>query len=304
MFRSALRLVRPDPATDNDILSVHPPAHLARVKTLDALGEGALDYGDTPAYRGVLHRALVAVGGTLLATCMVADGEVAHAFNPGGGLHHAYADRAAGFCPFNDTVIAIRLLQREYGYRRIAVLDLDGHHGDGTQALLYQEQVLYLSLHRYDGHFYPGTGAASEVGEGEGAGYTLNLPLERGTGPAEYLRLLDTIALPKIREYRPDFIFVQVGVDSHREDPMVRLGLETITYRHIAQRLDQLAHEVCDGRLVAVAGGGYRPEAVARCWAVFLGTLAGLFGSEDDPALLRLTDPIAAQQLVGQTISS
>ena len=139
MFAGALRLIRPQPATDDDILTVHTPSLLAKIKVLDAVGKGFLDYGDTPAYRGVLNRALVAVGGTTLAACLVADGEMTQAFNAGGGLHHAHADRAAGFCPFNDVAIAIRLLQREYGLRRIAVLDLDGHHGDGTQGLFYQE---------------------------------------------------------------------------------------------------------------------------------------------------------------------
>ena len=289
MFAGALRLVRPQPATDADILTVHAPSLLAKVEALDAVGEGFLDYGDTPAYRGVLDRALVAVGGTTLAACIVADSEAGYAFNAGGGLHHAHADRAAGFCPFNDVAIAIRLLQREYGLRRIAVLDLDGHHGDGTQELFYREPILYVSLHRYDGRFYPGTGSANEAGEGAGAGYTLNLPLGRGAGPAEYLQLLDTVALPKIRRYQPELIFVQVGADSHRDDPMVRLGLETLTYRDIAERLGSLADELCGGRLVAVAGGGYRPETVARCWAVFLGTLAGFF-SDDDPRLDALAE--------------
>lgn len=299
MFAGALRLVRPEPATDEDILTVHTPDLLAKIKTLDAAGEGFLDYGDTPAYRGILDRARVAVGGTTLAACLVADGEARYAFNAGGGLHHAHADRAAGFCPFNDVAIAIRLLQREYGMQRIAVLDLDGHHGDGTQALLYREPILYVSLHRYGGRFYPGTGSAGETGHGAGAGYTLNLPLERGTGPARYLEFLDTVALPKIRRYRPELIFVQVGADSHRGDPMVRLGLETITYRHIAERLVSLAGDLCDGRLVAVAGGGYRPENVARCWAVFLGTLAGFF-SDDDPRLKALAGAPAGRHTAGR----
>ena len=299
MFAGGLRMIRPGPATDADILTVHTPALLAKTKALDAAGEGFLDYGDTPAYRGILDRALVAVGGTNLAACLVADGEERQAFNAGGGLHHAHVDRAAGFCPFNDIAIAIRLLQREYGLRRIAVLDLDGHHGDGTQELFYREPILYVSLHRYGGRFYPRTGSSGETGRGAGAGYTLNLPLARGAGPAEYLELLDNVALPKIRRYRPEIIFVQVGADSHRDDPMVRLGLETITYRYIAQRLGSLADELCDGRLVAVAGGGYRPEVVARCWAVFLGTLAGFF-SDDDPRLEFLASTPSARQPAGR----
>jgi acetoin utilization protein AcuC len=266
---------RPTEATDADILAVHSPEHLAHVKAGDERGTGFLDYGDTPAWSGVLRRAKLAVGGTLLAARLVAGGTVRRAFNPAGGLHHAQCDRAAGFCPFNDLVIAVRALQREHGIERIAIVDLDGHHGDGTEALLYDEPVLTISMHRYDGRFYPGTGAAGAVGRGPGFGFNLNLPLDRGTRGPAYLATFDRWVAPAVRDYRPEIILVQVGADSHFADPLVRLGLALPDFRALAARLAALADELCGGRLIAVAGGGYAPEHVARVWAVYLATLSG-----------------------------
>ena len=286
-----LKLVEPKSATDEEILLVHDPAYLAFVKEQDAAGTGFLDYGDTPAYPGVLLRAQVAVGATLAGARAIARGEVDHAFNPGGGLHHAGRARAGGFCVFNDAVIAVRVLKKEFGIERVAIVDLDGHHGDGTQELLWDEPVLYASMHRHGGRFYPQTGAGTDVGAGAGLGYTLNVPLERGTGDAEYLRQLDEVVLPYVAGYRPDFLIVQIGVDTHRGDPLVRLDLSAGVYREIALRLHALAHELCGGRLLALAGGGYVPEAVARCWAIVLGTLAGPFRDGTDPRLARLLDP-------------
>jgi acetoin utilization protein AcuC len=273
--------VRPEMATEREILRVHSTDHLAHVRAGDARGSGFLDYGDTPAWTGVFRRAALAVGGTLLAARLVASGQFRRAFNPAGGLHHAHHDRAGGFCPFNDVVIAVRCLQEEFGYRRIAIVDLDGHHGDGTEALLYDEPVLTISMHRFDGRFYPKTGSPQDVGRGPGFGYNLNVPLERGTDDATYLRAFDRWVIPAVRRFLPHVLFVVVGADSHFADPLVRLGLTLEGYRHLAQRLASLSDEMCRGRMVAVAGGGYAPEHVARCWTVFLGTIANAWLPDD-----------------------
>jgi acetoin utilization protein AcuC len=278
---------RPGEATDEEILRVHAPDLLAHVRAGDERGTGFLDYGDTPAWKGVLRRAKLAVGGTLLAARLVASGQFRRAFNPAGGLHHARRDRVGGFCPFNDVVIAVRHLQAEFGYQRIAAVDLDGHHGDGTEALLYDEPILTASLHRYNGRFYPGTGAATEVGRGPGLGYNLNVPLERGTDGPTYLAAFERWIVPAVRDYQPEILFVVVGADSHYADPLVRLGLDLPTFRQLARWLGALADDLCAGRLVAVAGGGYAPERVARCWAVYLGTLSGAW-PDDDPWLRAL----------------
>jgi acetoin utilization protein AcuC len=282
-----LCVVRPDEATDEEILRVHTPEHLAHIREADARGTGFLDYGDTPAWRGVFRRAALAVGGTLLAARLVASGRFRCAFNPAGGLHHAKRDRAGGFCPFNDVVIAVRCLQTEFGFRRIAIVDLDGHHGDGTESLLYDEPILTISMHRFDGRFYPRTGSPTDVGRGAGFGYNLNVALDRGTDDEAYLRAFDRWVAPAVQRYLPQVLFVVVGADSHVADPLVRLGLTLDGYRHLAHRLRELAREICEGRLVAVAGGGYAPEHVARCWTVVLGCLAGAW-LPGDPRLAAL----------------
>jgi len=273
-----VRRVRPAEATEAELETAHAPAFVRSVRERVAAGEGRFDRS-TPIYPGLYERALVAVGATLTGARMIADGEARHAFNPGGGLHHAARERASGFCIFNDIVVAVRALQREFGLRRIAVVDVDGHHGDGTQQELYDESVLYVSLHRYDGRFYPATGAATELGEGAGYGYTANVPLPRRCGDAPYLYALRALVAPLLRAYRPEFIIMQYGVDGHYQDPMVRLALTTAAYRETARLLHALSHELCDGCLLVTGGGGYKPEAAVRCWAILLATLAG-----DDPA--------------------
>ncbi len=269
-----LPIYRPEPATEAELLTVHSRKYIQHVKDMDAKGEGYFDRNDTPAWHGVYNRAAMAVGGTLLGADLIGSGKVTHAFHPAGGLHHAKYDRAAGFCIFNDIVAAVRLWQNRYGYQRIAILDVDGHHGDGTQALLYREPVLTVSLHMYDGRFYPKTGALSERGEGPGLGYALNLPLPRFSTDEDYVKLLE-IALTEIERYQPQALILQYGVDGHFSDRMVGLKLSTRVYEQIAEQAHALAHRVCDGRLLVVSGGGYEPDAVARCWAILAASLSG-----------------------------
>lgn len=275
LLDGALRRYRQSPATLEELLPVHERGYVEFVRRRDAEGHGYLDYGDTPAYPGVWDRSLLAVGGTLLAARLIAAGEVRHAFNPGGGLHHARRERAAGFCVFNDVVVAVRALQREFGLSRIAILDFDGHHGDGTQDLLYAEPLLTVSLHRYGGRFFPGCGRADELGFGAGAGYNLNVPLPRQVGDQAYLWAVRDAVLPRLYAYRPELVVVQIGADGHHGDPLVRLGLTTNTYAELGALTHRAAHDLCSGRLLLVAGGGYRPEAVARCWLAFLSPLVG-----------------------------
>ncbi|MCW5882115.1 MAG: acetoin utilization protein AcuC [Anaerolineae bacterium] len=275
LFQGGLRLLTPVEASEDELRLVHTPDYIARVWEADARGEGALDGRDTPAWRGMYRRAALAVGGTLLGARAIMHGEVSHAFNPAGGLHHARADRASGFCIFNDIVIATRLLQREFGLERIAIIDVDGHHGDGTQALLYNEAILKVSLHQYDGRFYPGTGSTVERGAGGGYLYNINLPLTRRVGDAFYQNSFDLFVPPLLHQYRPQFIIVQFGADAHVSDPLVGLRLTTDTYVHLIQRLHQMAHLLCDGRLLFLGGGGYNPRTVARVWAILTATLSG-----------------------------
>jgi acetoin utilization protein AcuC len=153
-------------------------------------------------------------------------------------------------------------------------MDVDGHHGDGTQALLYQEPVLKVSIHQYDGRFFPKTGALGERGAGPGWGYSVNLPLPRFATDAEYLPLLH-IGLEQVEAYRPQAIILQYGVDAHYTDRMVGLKISTLVYEQVAQQVHDLAHRVCGGRLLVVGGGGYEPATVARCWSILMANLAG-----------------------------
>ncbi len=291
-------------ATEEELATVHSLEHIRHVQAMDAQGEGMFDRNDTPAWPGVYRRAALAVGGTLVAADLVASGQAKHVFHVAGGLHHAHYDRVSGFCIFNDIVAAVRRWQTRYGYRRIAILDVDGHHGDGTQALLYQEPVLTVSLHQYDGRFFPKTGALNERGVGRGLGYALNLPLPRYSSDAEYRPLLE-IALAQLEAYRPQAIILQYGVDGHFSDRMVGLKLSTYLYETVVREVHALAHRVCEGRLVVVGGGGYEPEAVARCWGLLLANLVGQaktlgerYTNLHDPAEnLPQSEPIVAEQV-------
>lgn len=287
-----IRLVRPDPATEADLELAHSPDFVRFVRERAGSGVGRFDRS-TPVYPGVYQRALAAVGATLTGARMIARGEVRHAFNPSGGLHHASRERASGFCLFNDIVIAVRALQREFALRRIAVVDVDGHHGDGTQAELYHEPILYISLHRYDGRFYPATGTVEETGADAGAGYTVNVPLPRRCGDGPYLYALHELVGPLLCRYRPELIIVQYGVDGHYLDPLVRLALSTSAYAETARLLHALAHDLCGGRLLVTGGGGYNPDAAARCWAILMATLAGDCPAPGDARYGRLFDVAA-----------
>jgi acetoin utilization protein AcuC len=269
-----LLVVSPSLAGEVELELVHSPEFVREVRERVASGTGRFDRS-TPIYPGLYQRALAAVGATLEGARLIARGEVSHAFNPSGGLHHAARERASGFCLFNDIVIAVRALQREHGLSRIAVLDVDGHHGDGTQAELYDEPILYISLHRYDGRFYPATGSLNEMGSGLGLGYTVNIPLPRRCGDRPYLLALNTLVAPLLRDYRPEYIILQFGTDGHFQDPLVRLALTTSAYAETARLVHDLAHTLCGGRLLVTGGGGYNPEATSRCWALLLATLAG-----------------------------
>lgn len=261
-------------ADENEILCVHTADYVDHVQRLDIAGTGKLD-GSTPAWNGMYQRAERVVGGSLLAADLIAAGTADHVFNPAGGQHHAHAGRGGGFCIFNDVVAAVRRFQQN-GFDRIVVLDVDGHHGDGTERLLWRERVLAISLHQYGERTYPGTGGPTDIGEAAGLGYNLNLPLVRNTGDAAYLSILHQIAGPAIRAYRPQVLIVEYGTDAHWADPLLRLRLSTAAYASIARWIHDLTHELCEGRLLVVGGGGYEPEHVVRCWLLMLAELAGL----------------------------
>ncbi|MEZ0290350.1 MAG: acetoin utilization protein AcuC [Sulfolobales archaeon] len=262
-------------ASIEDLMLVHDKEYINFVIRATERGEGFLDYGDTPARRGVFEGAIARVGASILGVDLIMTSEYKHTFNPCGGLHHARPSAAAGFCVFNDIAIAARYAQKKYSVRRIAIVDVDGHHGDGTQDIFYNESsVLTISLHRYG--IYPGTGWYTELGSGEGEGYNINIPLPEGVDDISYLYAFREIVIPALLEYKPELIILQYGADSHYEDPLVGLGLTTYGYQEIMKIIHRVAHETSSGRILATGGGGYVPENVARIWSIGFITLADL----------------------------
>ena len=296
----SITTIEPPLATIDELTLAHPLRFVERIRSLDAAGTGVFDTPDTVAWPGVFDRARAAVGATMEAVRLVTSGVSSHVFNPGGGLHHAFAERARGFCIFNDLAIAVRALSQA-GLERVAIIDVDGHHGDGTQEILYDHGALHISLHQYDGRFFPGTGSIDETGWGAGHGLTLNIPLPRHTGEEAYLDAFRSIVPAAIRAYSPQVIVLNFGVDGHHDDPLVKLRLGIRTYRFLAIACHELAHEVANGRMIVTGSGGYDPGVVSRCWSVLLATLTGqLSGVRGLPpgSFLNAPSPDAASKAI------
>lgn len=273
----------PDAATIDDLLLAHDRGLVAAVRAAaddPALADPryGLGPGDTPGFPGMHEAASLIVGGTLLATRLVLLGEAHRALNPAGGLHHAHRDRAAGFCVYNDCVVAIERATRENPGLRVAYVDIDAHHGDGVQEAFYDRaDVLTLSVHESGSYLYPGTGHNREIGEDAGRGFALNVPMPPFAGDACYALVLAGVIAPALRAYSPDLVFLQGGADTHRDDPLAHLDLTVTGYARLANGIVALADELCGGRLVMTGGGGYEAySAVPRMWAAALALLLGM----------------------------
>ena len=184
----------PKMASEEDLLTVHSEEYVDMIKRMSRVGKGLVDTGDTPIVKGVYEATRFIVGGSILGADLIMTGEVNHAFNPGGGLHHAGKEEGKGFCIFNDIAVATRHLQRNHGVKRVAIIDIDGHHGDGTQEIFYEESLLTISFHRID--IYPLSGYISEMGRGDGKGYKVNVPLSQGTDHDSFLYAFEEVVSP------------------------------------------------------------------------------------------------------------
>ena len=244
----------------------HSEEHLKYVELASQLGYGALDQGDTPAFKGVFEAAQYAVGSTVVAVRRVMEGKLAHAFNPVGGLHHARRDASAGFCVFNDIGVSVELLRKQYKLKKILYVDIDVHHGDGVYYSYESDPDLFIfDIHEDGKYLYPGTGSAHETGAGKARGTKVNVPLQPGSGDsavAAQLSRLEEFA----RKSRPDFVILQCGADGLRGDPIAGLSYTPTAHRMVTDLLHRISHEVCAGRIVALGGGGYDPENCADAW--------------------------------------
>ena len=251
----------PRPATDAELARVHTPAYVDQLAAT-AGQRVRLDpdtYTSAESYDVALHAAGAAIAAVEHA---LDESTAAMAFvRPPG--HHAEQDRAMGFCLFNNVAVAAASA-RAAGLDRVAVIDYDVHHGNGTQWMFYDDpSVLYVSLHQYP--FYPGTGATTDIGRGPGIGFTLNVPLEAGAGDADYDRAMRELVGPVVTAFAPDLILLSAGYDAHTRDPLGGMRLSTEGYAAMTAHVQRLAARCCDGRLAAVTEGGYDLTALEAC---------------------------------------
>lgn len=267
----------PVQAPDEEVRRVHVPSYLAAVKSAPespfGVGHG-LGTEDNPIFVGMHEASALVCGGSLLAAKEIAEGRADRAVNIAGGLHHAMADHAAGFCVYNDCAVAISWLL-DHGFERIAYVDVDVHHGDGVQAAFYGDpRVLTISLHQHPMTLWPGTGWPGEYGKGEGEGYAVNVPLPPGTRDPGWLRAFHAVVPSLLTAFRPQILVTQCGVDTHAEDPLANLGLSVDGHREIYRRLRELAVHTAGGKWLAVGGGGYGLfRVVPRSWTHLIATV-------------------------------
>ncbi len=262
--RPGIELVQAPIVDDEVLATVHEPEYIAAVR---AASHGVIDPArglgteDDPVFDGMHEAAARIVGGSYEAAGALWSGAASHAVNIAGGMHHAKPGAASGFCIYNDSAVAIKRLLAE-GAERVAYVDLDAHHGDGVEAVFWDDpRVLTVSVHQNGATLFPGTGSPMDVGEGAAAGTAVNLALPPRTDSARWLRAIDAIVPAVISAFRPDVLVTQHGCDSHSEDPLSDLRVCVGAQRKAAAWMHDLAHKYCAGRWLAVGGGGY---AVAR----------------------------------------
>ena len=255
------------PATLEQIRRVHTAEYVECVELAAPCLEHGLGTGDTPVFDG-MHEATAAVcGATLRAAEGVASGKAIHAVNIAGGLHHAMANRGSGFCVYNDIAIAIEQLLAD-GYERIAYIDVDAHHGDGTQSIFWNDpRVLTFSIHQNGKTLFPGTGFGHEIGGTNSLGKSINISVPPFTSDAEWLRAFDAVLPEVLQAFEPQIIISQHGCDSHEKDPLTSMQLTIDGQKTSYKMIHKWAHDFCDGKWIAVGGGGYELEnVVPKIW--------------------------------------
>ena len=270
-------IVAPRAASEDELMTVHAHEYITAVKR----GEPNLRYGlgtdDVPAVPGMHDAAAHIVGATLVAAEQVMSGKVTRAFNISGGLHHAHGVQASGFCIYNDLAVAIKYVQQQFG-ARVMYIDYDAHHGDGVQWIFYNDpEVLTVSYHESGAFIFPGTGFIEEVGEGEGYGYAVNVPLDPNTEDDSFIQVFRDLVPQLADAFQPDVIVLQNGCDAHFLDPLTHLRCTTRTTEAVVRTVIEIAEKHCNGRIVATGGGGYAIEdVVPRAWTMVWSLLRGL----------------------------
>lgn len=278
----SLSMTPSTPAPRDAVLRVHTPDYLERLESSTLLGGGHLD-ADTYLTHDSYEAALLAAGGLINVTDRVLRGEVDNGFalvRPPG--HHALAHTGMGFCLLDNVAVAARWAQDAHAVNRILIVDFDVHHGNGTQDIFYRDpSVLFFSIHQFP--FYPGTGAAQEIGLDRAERATINIPFPASVGDQGYIAAFEQILIPAARLFRPELILISAGYDAHWMDPLAHMRLSITGYARLVTLLMELAEELCHGRLVAVLEGGYHVNVLSHCILTTLRTLSGSRKEPSDP---------------------
>ncbi len=261
-----IMIEEPVMAEEDTLLNFHSKTYVEFVKKVSAVGEGFLDYGDTPAFKGVFEATSYVVGSTLKGLDMVMKKKVVHAFNPIGGLHHARKEFASGFCVFNDIGIAITVARKYYKIKKVAYIDIDAHHGDGVFYEFNSDpDVFIVDVHEDGKYLYPGSGFQHETGEEGAEGTKLNLPMKPFANDYDFMKEFKR-AEEFLDDAKPELFILQCGGDSMKGDPLTHLNFSENVHRHATNILHELAHRHCNGRMIALGGGGYNRNNIAVAW--------------------------------------
>jgi acetoin utilization protein AcuC len=292
------RLLQPRRATIKELELVHAPEYVELVRKLsdpkqrsgvsrDRVHAAGFGSADNPISDELHEGTALVVGASLVAAEAIDGGAALHAFSPSGGLHHAHRSRASGFCTYDDPAIACMWL-KDRGHR-VAYVDVDVHHGDGVEGIFYSDpDVLTISLHENGRYLFPGTGFVEDCGVGPGRGAAANLPFAPFTWDEPWLEGFEKVVPALLRRFKPTVLVTQDGCDTHYLDPLAHIAATTRIWPRIGAVFHELAHELCDGRWLALGGGGYAIyEVVPRAWTLFFAEMVGrpdLAAGINDPA--------------------
>jgi len=258
-----LKVIEPQKAAIEDIELVHPNSYILKIEGMCRKGVTNLDL-DTVISKDSFEAALFAAGGVITAADLVFNGETDNAFcivRPPG--HHACREKAMGFCIFNNVAIGARYIQKKYDLKRILIIDWDVHHGNGTEEIFYNDPtVFYISLHQYP--HYPGTGQKEATGDGKGKGFNLNIPMQAGSGDVEYIKVFKETIIPRVKEFKPEFILISAGFDGHKDDPLSSINLTEEGFAQMTALTKQMAADYAKNRLVSILEGGYNLISLAN----------------------------------------
>jgi len=269
----SLDILQPVKASRDLIELFHTSDYIEKVHDYSKLGNGYLDEGDTPSFVGMFEAASNVAGSVTDAIDRIMAKQYRRAFSPIAGLHHARRHVAAGFCVFNDCGIAIEYLRAQYGIKRVAYIDIDAHHGDGVFYSFEEDpDLLFADIHQDGLTLYPGTGFAEETGKGAAVGTKLNLPVPPFADDSVFQAVW-----PKIETYleenEPEFILLQCGADSIKGDPITNMAFSPASHAYAAKRLCAIADRYCEGKILAMGGGGYNHDNIARAWTAVVDSM-------------------------------